>query len=429
MQLVYFLLLPSALLSTQLLSFAADNSSVASHERQIIDWNALLHMWLVVGSFALAARWLEKMQHTYLEGSVVQNADNKTRKPIWMLHHRESLLLWLWCIVQPVCFVASGWTQWLQHFTQGNSWQFLNITLSLIPSMVLLFLVELIRESRMSQVGKPQSSLLKHFLHARKDLTRRIASTWLLPLALPIVTAGLMEMVNAVRVAGPNPGLLSTIACTLSISVLVTTLMPHLFTRLIGAEPIDDSVALIVNDVWRLGSNRVPRVLLWPTGCRMANAAVIGLFGFGRKLLLTDALLQKLDDRELSMVVLHEVAHCVRHHSWIRMMPTLIVVLLLFGSMSYLSGFWLSLSCGCLFLLFIASLIGVCWWTEFDADRFAIDTAARARWNAQGDQLRRDHAAELCSALRKIYGERNLKRRSWMHPSCEQRLAAIRMRI
>jgi Zn-dependent protease with chaperone function len=411
-----------------LLSFASSDSAVVVDSMGIIDWSAWLSMWFVVGCFALAARWLEHAQRSF--GNSCANPTDTTEgtKSVWMLHHREALLLWLWCLLQPVCFVASGWTQWTQRVTDWNGLQFISIFLSLVPSIVLLTLVELIRTLQTNRRGLENRSALHSLLRNRKDLTRRIVSTWFIPIALPIGIAGVMDVASRMHGVGPNPGLLGTISCTLTVSMLVTVLVPHLFTRLIGAEPVDDSVALIVRDVWQKGSDRVPRILLWPTGCRMANAAVVGLFSFGRKLLLTDALLQKLDDRELSMVVLHELAHCVRWHSWIRMTPTFVVVLFLFGSMTWLSGTLLSLVCVILFLLFIASLIGVCWWTEFDADRIAIEIAVRSSTSSDFMQARRDRGAELGAALRKIYGEQNRKRRSWMHPSCEQRLAAIRMR-
>jgi len=35
---------------------------------------------------------------------------------------------------------------------------------------------------------------------------------------------------------------------------------------------------------------------------------------------------------------------------------------------------------------------------------------------------------EMIGALRILYGEGNLKRSSWMHPSCEQQITAIRRR-
>ncbi len=426
MQLVYFLFLPSALLSNQLLSYAAHESTPSDTGTGIVDWKAWLNMWLVVGCFALSARWLEKSQRQYLDGIVVRDQGGAIAQSVWMLRHRDSLLLWLWCLLQPICLVASGWAQWTQRMTASPGLQSLNIVLSLTPCIFFLLLVEIIRVSRTKRHGHADSSIVSKLAHYRAEMTRMIMNTWFLPFALPIAISVIADIAARIEIVGPNHGLFGTVACTLTTSLLITILLPHVFTRLVGAEPVDATVLAIVENAWRLGSRTVPRILLWPTGCRMANAAVVGLFGFGRKLLLTDALLQRLDDRELTMVVLHELAHCVRFHAWIRMIPTLVVILLLLCSMTLLSGVWLSLSCAALFLLFIVSLIGVCWWTEFDADRVAIEMAVCTGEVSDRASLLRSRASDLCEALRKIYGVSNMQRRSWMHPSCVQRVEAIR---
>lgn len=419
MQLVYFLLLPSALISNQLLSFPAKGSTSDDLGMGMVDWTAWLNMWLVVGCFALSSRWLEKAQRQCLGGIAMGQS-------VWIMRHRESLLLWFWCFLQPVCLVASGWTQWVNRMSALSTSQSLSIVLLLMPSICLLLLVGIIRVSRTKRADQLCSSAVSELAYYRIELTRMVINTWFIPIVLPIAISAIMDFAASMQVFGPNQGLLGTISCTIATSLLVTVLLPHVFIRLIGAEPVDAAVLAIAEQTWRIGSRSVPRILLWPTGCRMANAAVVGLFGFGRKLLLTDALLQRLDDRELSMVVLHELAHCVRFHAWIRMIPTLVVVLFLFCSMTFLSGIWLSLSCAGLFLLFVVSLIKVCWWTEFDADRVAIEMATGSGEFSDRAILLGSPASDLCEALRKIYGTNNMRRRSWMHPSCVQRIEAIR---
>ncbi len=416
MQLVYFLILPSALLSNQLLVIATPEPTASGTANLVAEWQVWLNMWFVVGCFALAARWLEKLQRRGFDVDRAINGRVVVLSPAWMLIHRESLLLWLWCVLQPICLVASGWTQWTQRLTSSTGSQACSIAILLTPSVVLLLLMEMIRCARANR--NPGREL---------SITRMVANTWLFPLALPIGIAGLVDLGALTNLAGSEQGLIGTVLCTITTSLIVTVLMPHLFTRLIGAGPIDAPIALAVERTWRIGSKSVPRVLHWPTGCRMANAAVVGLFGYGRKLLLTDALLQRLNDRELSMVVLHEMAHCIRYHSWIRMVPTLIAVTMLLVAMNFFAGVWLSLSCVAILGLFVAGLIATCWWTEFDADRVAIEFAVRSENGTGRETLLPICASELCQALSKIYGSRNMERSSWMHPSCSQRMAAIRL--
>jgi hypothetical protein len=301
MYLVYFLFLPSALLSVELLRFAADAHVPVSQGTGLVDLRAWLNTWMVVGCFALAARWLEKAQRLCFDNVMDCTPQRQTAQhAVWIFHHRESLLLWLWCVLQPICLVSSGWAQWTHRMTLDGGLmnprcQSLNIILSLIPSVVLLLLVDLIRVSRIARsrsTAKPAGFFLGRVL---SESIPRIANTWLIPMLLPVAMAFVFDLVSRFGIIEPNHGLLGTIACTVATSACVTLLLPHLFVRLIGAEPMDGTLHALVESAWRLRSRQVPRILLWPTGCRMPNAAVVGLFAFGRKLLLTDALLQRLN--------------------------------------------------------------------------------------------------------------------------------------
>ena len=80
-------------------------------------------------------------------------------------------------------------------------------------------------------------------------------------------------------------------------------------------------------------------------------------------------------------------------------------------------------------VFFVASLVAVCWWTEFDADRMAIELAVRSNEDENQEKSRSICSSELIQALLKIYGSRNYRRSSWMHPSCAFRIAAIERRL
>jgi Zn-dependent protease with chaperone function len=425
MRFVYFLMLPSALLSSHFVSYAGTEWTSDAYSSLSVSGQTLLNMWFVVGCFALASRWLEKAQQ-HLSFASVQTAEQGWISSAYLLRNRESLLLWIWCVLQPICLVCSGWTLWTQSILSQTNSQSLHFLLLLVPSILLLILVEAIRCSAFYRKRLTASNGLLKAAVYRREMTRVIVNTWLFPLCLPVAIAGLVDLGSLTNLTDTGHGLYGAVLFTLTTSSLVTLLIPHIFTRLIGAGSIDREIARMVEQSWRLGSNRVPTILHWPTGCRMANAAVVGLLSFGRKLLLTDALLQRLNDRELSMVVLHELAHCVRWHAWIRMVPTLVAVALLLSAMTLMSGVWLSLTCLLILCLFVVSLVSVCWWTEFDADRMALEYAIREYEKADRKIRLIEHGQNLCDALSKIYGSGNRKRASWMHPSCEQRIVAIR---
>ena len=337
---------------------------------------------------------------------------------MFVLRHGQALLVWSWCFIQPMFLASSGWLNWVDLNASVDTSRALNMLLMMIPAWTVLSLIELGRfvgfanhESKIeaqSKIGMFKKTYLLWACHS-----------WLIPFGAALLVAGIADSTVFMSKYLPGLGLYGTIAIGILFSLFVTLLSPNVFVRLIGANSVDPSIEVLVSRMWKLGGSSVPKILLWPTGGRVANAAVVGMIAYARKLLLTDALLQRLTDRELEMVVLHELAHCARYHAWIRTLPTLGTVCLLLLAMNSLSGFLLSAVCFVLFVAFLCSLVSVSWWTELDADRVAIQLGNR-RGSAPGDSK-----WELVSALRKIYGEGNLKRWSWMHPSCHRRIQAI----
>jgi STE24 endopeptidase len=59
---------------------------------------------------------------------------------------------------------------------------------------------------------------------------------------------------------------------------------------------------------------------VWHSGGMIANAAVMGLIGKVRYVLLSDALLEHMDDREIKAVFAHETGHIVSHHLFYAML-------------------------------------------------------------------------------------------------------------
>lgn len=389
------------------------NSALASSNQGILESVyavsvAVLMFW----SFGIVARWLE----------VAKSIFGSSQIP--MVRHGQMLLVWFWCAIQPVFIIASGWLGVIETFSGASTWRCLQLIFLLLPSWLVLLSIGLgcfIGRSCQPQAkldGRPAIQFWRwYWVHS--------AHTWLLPFATAVMVACITDFTGVLAYSLPGIGLQGSIAATLLLSIGVTVLSPHLFAILIRASAMDAGIEQRVKCVWEFENHRAPRILFWPTGCRVANAAVVGMVGFGRKLLLTDALLQRLSERELDMVVLHELAHCIRYHAWIRLLPTLGTIGLLFLAMQQFSGILLGLICGVLFGSFLLSLIFVCWWTEFDADRVAIRIGAKRDHLFAGTSAGHSSQDDLMNALRKIYGAGNWNRSSWMHPSCERRIASI----
>lgn len=80
---------------------------------------------------------------------------------------------------------------------------------------------------------------------------------------------------------------------------------------------------------------KVRGILLWKTDGAMINAAVMGLIGRLRYVMLTDALLETLSRRQIQAVMAHEIGHIRLHH-----MPWLVGSLMaVISAMSFISVF------------------------------------------------------------------------------------------
>ena len=242
MQLVYFLLLPSALFSIQLRHFAEiDDSSLGQTVFQI-EWQAVLNMWFVVGCFGLVARWLEKAQLQCLPASVASADRPSPVSTGWLLRNRGSLLLWLWCILQPICLVSSGWTQWTATVSAISNSQALSIAMLLAPSAILLLLIESIRISHSPRNGLIDTSLLRRLKLLRDEIGTTITATWFIPMSLPLMIAGIADFVALTIGFLPCQELLGVVVSAIAPAAIATFVIPHLFTRAVRAAPIDESI-------------------------------------------------------------------------------------------------------------------------------------------------------------------------------------------
>ena len=112
---------------------------------------------------------------------------------------------------------------------------------------------------------------------------------------------------------------LSTLAAGLTVFVFA----PLMARWVLGVVPMPDGP--IHDDlltVCRAHKVKVRRLLVWKTDGSMLNAAVMGVFGWLRYVLLTDALLETLARRQVRAVMAHEIGHIRRHH-----MPWLLATL------------------------------------------------------------------------------------------------------
>lgn len=98
-------------------------------------------------------------------------------------------------------------------------------------------------------------------------------------------------------------------------AVPVLLLAPELLRRIWRTEPLPDSpLRRRLEKICRHMRLRYRDILLWHTHGMTANAAVMGLVGPLRYVLLSDWLLETLTDEQIEAVFAHEVGHVVHHH-------------------------------------------------------------------------------------------------------------------
>ncbi len=97
-------------------------------------------------------------------------------------------------------------------------------------------------------------------------------------------------------------------------------------TTPLGPGPLRESLT----GLCRRQEVRCREVLVWHTHSGMLNGAVIGVLPWLRYILLTDALLDSLESKQVEAVMAHEVAHARRHH-----LPWLIAVLVGAGALGW----------------------------------------------------------------------------------------------
>ena len=105
---------------------------------------------------------------------------------------------------------------------------------------------------------------------------------------------------------------------SLGAAAMVFILAPEILRRILQTEPLPDSpLRRRLEAMCRRSRMRYRDILLWRTQNNMGNAAVMGVVPQVRYILLSDLLLERMDDEQIEAVFAHEVGHVVhRHMAW-----------------------------------------------------------------------------------------------------------------
>lgn len=393
------------------------------------------------------------------------------------LHRKRQWIEVLWCLLLPATLLASGWGSWLNALEQAGVAQSFALLGYFLPSLAFVALLELtaaqfdallderlgafsredpvdsmhesgVAGSNASKTGivkegtvkggtAPCQSWQEHIL-VRLRLGEMAGLLTCLAPVLLIAAWGDIALVSAQFVW---PGLVDrtwpAAAGTLIAGSMLAIAFPSFLSRLAQGWTLEGSVLgdRIAQFTGRLGLRGIQPLLIASHG-RWAGAAIVGWFPLFRKLWLGDALLTQLTQRELDMVILHELAHVQRRHFLWRTLPIIAFafvsmlgwhgvaelpldpssILMVQLALCLLAGFGLVLALG---------------WTakccELDADRSACELAWVACDWTEGGGLSPlpSPAIELSGALRKLLDVPGSEVATWMHPSLQQRLERL----
>jgi len=232
---------------------------------------------------------------------------------------------------------------------------------------------------------------------------------------------------------------------TFAAGLAIFLFAPLLARIVLSVRPLSDGpVRDDLVEICRRHQVRVREVLLWETDGSMMNAAVMGLIGPLRYVLLTDALIETMGRPQLQAVMAHEIGHVRRHHMpWLVM--SLLAVLLLAGiavTVPLLIGGWLPggweaqsipwIEGAATALAAILAILAFGWISrrfERQADTFAVQhlSAAEADGPEESGAVTAEAAFAMHSALQTIARLNTVDphRRSWRHGSIAWRQAYL----
>lgn len=383
----------------------------------------------VSGSTALSASTLSDSFYAAHESQALHSASRL-----------RSILESLWVAALPATLLLTGWGSWLKTFDAGGAMHTLTLLGWFLPSLSLLLLLELTAAQFEQIACQPEPSAPPTSWQQLWLLRLRLGelpglATCLVPV---FIVATLADLSRVLVGEGNDSSLLLAGLCSLSIAVFLA-LLPNLLAKWMGAERCQDAaLAVRVADFkQRLKLGRIDFRTLAKSR-RWHGAAIVGWFPGFRQLWIGEGLLSKLSEREVDMVIMHELAHVSRNHfSW-RLLPILAAGCVLgvsfaIPSMLPLAEGWeplalqwakiggVAASTLCL-LLGVSIIARRC---ELDADSQACELASRAcPWASQAPQRA---AQSLGSALTTLIGDDpDTARATWLHPSLIRRLENLR---
>lgn len=140
------------------------------------------------------------------------------------------------------------------------------------------------------------------------------------PLLLPwVLLSGVADIIHILPFRFPKEFLSTTqgqLTYFLSFLFIIAVFGPVIIQKFWKCEPLEENERRKrIEELCKRADLNFSDILKWPVlGGRMINAAVMGLIGRFRYILVTKALFRYLDDDEINSVIAHEIGHAKKYH-------------------------------------------------------------------------------------------------------------------
>jgi STE24 endopeptidase len=282
-------------------------------EWTIAPWMILLNLWLTP-AIVLALAWLgvilcvKRLKRGRMPGPLIA-AERLLRATRWLI-----------AINQLACVLVLNGLSAVRSFT--GDLILIDELFTLLPALLALaatwwvyfpierILVEATLIRRMDE-GRPVYPTQTRWQY----LVLQVRMHMLLILVPVLVIAGLSELIEDVWAHWRIGPVGVREALTIAVAASVFLVAPLLARAILDVQSMPSGeLRDTLSDVCRRHRVGVRDLLVWRTNGSMINAAVMGIIGRLRYVLITDALLEMLRREQVCAVMAHEVGHVRRHH-------------------------------------------------------------------------------------------------------------------
>ncbi|MFO0838033.1 MAG: M48 family metallopeptidase [Phycisphaerae bacterium] len=227
-------------------------------------------------------------------------------------------------MLQSALMLTTDWLPMCMRTPVVGEWLVVPSLLALVPLLLSILLVWAAlypAERAVRQIaleiylfrGKPVTpvpTLGRHLMYSLRHQVLFILAPMLLILAARDVIEHCAEPLQRASGIRLLPDLLMGVSAGLVALVAPLILRVVWVTQRLPDGPLRDRLQSVATKL----RVRCAEILVWRSGGMLVNAAVMGLVGPLRYVLITDAMLEQMDDRQIEAVFGHEAGHIKRHH-------------------------------------------------------------------------------------------------------------------